>query len=195
MAKRLDPFKRKTHQRKPHKVILIIGEGQTEEAYFQAVRQKLRSPLLRLEIEPAKTKSDPVNLVKKAKLRHKTGDYDYVFCVFDGDKAAEAQQAQQHLGKCGDKVRGFISVPCFEVWLTLHFEYSDAALLDCQQSEARLKRHWSVYAKGCDCDCLMPRLDTACENAIWLERQKHAYPYTDLHHLIDVLKHALKESR
>lgn len=194
MAKRPQSLKRKAGKRKPYNVILIIGEGQTEEAYFQAIRREFRSPALRLEIEPAKTKSDPVNLVKKAKLRHKSGDYDHVFCVFDGDKPQEVQQAQQQLAKAGNTVRGFVSVPCFELWLTLHFECSDAPIPDCQHSETRLKQHWSGYVKGCDCECLMPRLGTACENAWWLEQQQHANPCTDLHHLIDILKKTLKET-
>lgn len=194
MAKPFNP-RRKANQRKPHTVILIIGEGQTEEAYFKAIKQQYHSASLSLEIEPAKTKSDPVNLVRKADLRKKTGDYDYIFCVFDGDKPEEAHKARQQLAKGGNTIRGFVSVPCFELWLTLHFERSDAALPDCQQSEARLKRHWSAYAKGCDCDCLMPQLSTACENALWLEQQQHANPYTDLHRLMDVLEQALKETR
>jgi hypothetical protein len=194
MAKRLK-LARKASKRKPRTVILIIGEGQTEEAYFRAIKQEFHSASLSLEIEPAKTKSDPVNLVRKADLRKKTGDYDYIFCVFDGDKPEEAHKARQQLAKGGNTIRGFVSVPCFELWLTLHFERSDAALPDCQQSEARLKRHWSDYAKGCDCDCLMPQLGTACENALWLEQQQHANPYTDLHRLMDVLEHALKETR
>ena len=94
MAKRLQ-LERKANKRKPRTVILIIGEGQTEEAYFKAVKQTYHSPSLRLEIEPAKTKSDPVNLVKKADLRKKTGDYDYIFCVFDGDKPEEVNKACQ----------------------------------------------------------------------------------------------------
>ncbi len=193
MAKRLK-LARKANQRKPRTVILIIGEGQTEEAYFKAIKQQYHSASLSLEIEPAKTKSDPVNLVRKADLRKKTGDYDYIFCVFDGDKPEEAHKARQQLARYKDDVRGFVSTPCFELWLILHFERSDAAMHDCQQTEVRLKRHWSDYIKGCGCDCLMPQLGTACDNARWLEQQQHANPCTDLHYLIEVLETALKET-
>ncbi|HMT91588.1 RloB family protein [uncultured Thiothrix sp.] len=191
MAKRATVFKRKVGQRKPNKVILIIGEGQTEQAYFEAVRQVLRSPQLRLEIEPATSKSDPLNLVKKAKQRHKTGDYDHVFCVFDGDKPEEMQRARQQLDKADKAIRGFVSIPCFELWLLLHFERSDAAMPDCRQTEIRLKQHWQHYAKGCACDVLMPKRPSACENARWLAQQQHANPCTDLHHLMAVLESTL----
>ena len=192
MAKRLQ-LERKANKRKPRTVILIIGEGQTEEAYFKAVKQKYHSPSLRLEIEPAKTKSDPVNLVKKADLRKKTGDYDYIFCVFDGDKPEEVNKARQQLARYNHDVRGFVSTPCFELWLTLHFDRSDAAMSDCQQMEVRLKRHWPDYRKGCDCDGLMPHLTTACKHARWLEQQQFENPSTELHQLIEVLETALKE--
>jgi hypothetical protein len=193
---KLSRLKRKDRQRTARTSILIIGEGKTEESYFNAIKQQryLQSSALNVEIEPTTSKSDPVNLVKKAESRKRTGVYDHIFCVFDGDKAEEARKARQQLARHKDDLRGFISVPCFEVWLTLHFERSDAAMPDCQQAETRLKRHWPAYVKGCGCDSLMSRLDMACDNARWLEQRQHANPCTDLHYLIEVLETALKET-
>src|SRR5699024_3507618 len=89
-------------------------------------------------------------------------DYDYVFCVFDKDRHSSFQQAK-------DKVEGkvltrraqkkkagtaefetCVSVPCFEYWILLHYDYTTAefpAFADVERKLKCMPQH-KAYQKG-----------------------------------------------
>ena len=57
-------------------------------------------------------------------------EFDRIFCVFDRDGHQNYQQALDKIagspmGKKG-KLQAITSVPCFEIWILLHFGYSTA---------------------------------------------------------------------
>jgi hypothetical protein len=58
-----------------------------------------------------------------------TGDsFDQVYCVFDRDRHTTfdaAVQRTKDLSAAGKPLLAITSTPCFEVWLLLHFCYSD----------------------------------------------------------------------
>ena len=58
-----------------------------------------------------------------------TGDaFDHVYCVFDRDRHTTfdaAVQRTKDLTAAGKPFVAITSTPCFEVWLLLHFRYSD----------------------------------------------------------------------
>jgi len=185
MAKRKESLVRVSNRRQRNKTILIVGEGETEQAYFMAIRHVLRSPSLIIVID-INTKNDPLSIVSRATRLYKTKDYIHVFCVFDGDQAS-SKPAKQKLAKYGNDLRAFVSIPCFETWLGLHFSRLSAPMDNCNHMERYLVQQWHDYRKGCDCSPLMERRLAACENAHWLEQQSLDNPSTDLHHLIELL--------
>lgn len=94
----------------------------------------------------------------------------------------------------GEKVRfhAIASVPCFELWLLLHFEniqhpiHRDTAF-------SSLKKHIQDYdkAKKCIFETTKNKLDIASSRAKRLAALYNAFdgnePYTDVHKLVDLL--------
>jgi hypothetical protein len=103
-----------------------------------------------------------------------------IFCVFDRDGHESYDRAR-------DKIRGLaararhrlnireaISVPCFELWVLLHFERTDRPFTSCDDVVTRIRRnHLDGYQKANDkiAEDLMSRLDTALANARWLSER------------------------
>ncbi len=190
-------FRRQAGKKPQRRVILIVCEGQTEEAYFRAVREYHgRAMPFNIEIKRA-PHPDPVKVVEKGKEmnrdrdrdRDKGNDYDCVYCVVDGDKPDRIKQALKHI-RLSDDLYLMVSTPCFEVWLLLHFDRSDAPLASCEQAIVRLQRHLPNYAKGLHYNFtpLADRMDVAIENAVWLAAQKLNNPATDLHLLLSIIR-------
>jgi hypothetical protein len=64
-----------------------------------------------------------------------------------------------------------VSVPCFELWVLLHFERTDRPFQRCADVIAQIRReHLNSYAKADDgvTKQLMLRVETALANARWL---------------------------
>ena len=81
------------------------------------------------------------------------------------------------------------SIPCFEVWLLLHFE-DVRAPLHRDEVMTRLKQHLPDYAKGAQgvFACTRDRLDRATQRAQALAARFNAHtdpePFTALHTLV-----------
>lgn len=198
MAKRkyistLDAGRRseRTARRQPQrKVILIVCEGQTEEAYFRAVKAHYRNPSTP-NVKIVRDRSDPVRAVEKGIRANKDGDFDHVFCVVDDDKPDRTAQARKRIGK-RDDFDLILSVPCFEVWLLLHFERSDAPFAECAAVCVRLKEWLPEYVKGLHCEfaSITHRIDVAIGNAHWLVGRKLDNPATNVHHVLNSIRPA-----
>ncbi len=135
-------YKRKTktaqaHGRKKAKQasydrVLIVCEGQkTEPNYFMGLRRALGLNPANVVIDDRKNGLDPKKLVEYAlELYKKDSDFNDVFCVFDKDKhttyAAALDKIKATRMKPGTKLHPITSIPCFEVWILLHFDYSTA---------------------------------------------------------------------
>jgi hypothetical protein len=110
-----------------NKSILIVCEGQTEELYFKSF------PVLGVRV-------DAVNLKGQSKLKmvESTQEildssavaYDEIWCVFDmdvrrgEDEYSDFDNVIHQAESLGFKVA--YSNDAFELWLYLHFEYTDA---------------------------------------------------------------------
>ncbi|HDZ61640.1 MAG TPA: RloB domain-containing protein [Nitrospirae bacterium] len=75
--------------------------------------------------------SSPISVVKHSKERYneekRTGDaFDRVFCVFDKDSHESYTRALDEVEKAKPKniFKAITSIPCFEYWLLLHYEFS-----------------------------------------------------------------------
>jgi len=185
---------RRLAKREPQRqVILIVCEGQTEEAYFHAVKATYRDAKA-VNIQITRPHSDPVKVVKKGKMSNRGGDFDRVYCVVDGDKPERIDLARQQIGAPGD-LDLVVSTPCFEVWLLLHFERSDAPFASCAQACNRLREPHRLpdFVKGLrhDFNPLTQRIDAAIANAEWLATRGLHNPATDVHRLLTHIRPAL----
>ncbi|NOQ35463.1 MAG: hypothetical protein GQ569_06155 [Methylococcaceae bacterium] len=181
--------------------ILVVCEGQTEGDYIRLLRKhwaiedkihiidasqyvcidkfeeiKKKPP----KIGNIKYGSSPNNIVNYAiavaqKRKTPFKPYAYIFCLFDNDdpiKFAEASQKSKPVR--GGKVIKITSIPCFEYWLLLHFEKSDAPQGTVKNSIIKLKKYITDYSED------NKRLDDArfqqlCANDGLLKAEKWAY--------------------
>ena len=171
-------------------VILIVCEGETEEAYFRNVKAHIRNPNTP-NLKIVRDRSDPVRAVERGIRENKDGDFDHVFCVVDNDRPDRTMQARKRIGR-RDNFDLILSFPCFEIWLLLHFEQSDAPFAECAAACVRLQDHLPDYVKGLHFDftVLTPRIDEAIENARWLAGLNLVTPATDVHHLLNRIRPA-----
>ncbi|ADP70715.1 hypothetical protein Rvan_1460 [Rhodomicrobium vannielii ATCC 17100] len=123
---------RKKGTRPPYDRILIVTEGsKTEPIYFEDIRQQNRVPSAHIRIVPGEGTA-PIQIVDTAwDLFLKEKAFEWVFAVFDRDEHRTYHEAlrraaaldQSRKNDEGKSIR-FIaipSVPCFELWLLLHF--------------------------------------------------------------------------
>lgn len=200
-------LQRRGPKRAPYDRVLIVCEGaKTEPHYFEAVRDALELATANVIIT-GNCGSAPQSVVTEAQKRFKDDpDYDQIYCVFDRDGHTRYAQAMDTLsrwhprrpGGANNKpvaVEAIISVPCFEYWLLLHFEYTTAHLANAEAVIARLKPHWhGRYHKG----------DASAFTATWSRHEQaltHARralldaasagtdnPTTRVHELVEALK-------
>lgn len=77
---------RKSGKKKANEIIYIIPEGQTECAYFTAIKNHFRKTNLHIEVAKANTDTDPRQIANRAILAHKSNaDYTHIACVLDAD--------------------------------------------------------------------------------------------------------------
>jgi len=125
-----ESHRREKAKRDPYERVLIVCEGKkTEPYYFRGLCQDLRLNPKNVVIEYRKSGLDPKSLVMFAiETFKKDKDFDHVFCVFDKDKhvsypaALDKIRATRLAG--GATLQAITSVPCFEIWLLIHFTYT-----------------------------------------------------------------------
>ncbi len=188
-------LRRKPGRRAPREITLIICEGESERVYFDALRNALR--LSNTEVSfPCPQGSAPINVVDCALQKaREPGRYDHIYCVFDRDAHSTFADARVKLQLHAKRapLHEAISIPCFEVWLLLHFEFTDAPFADCEDVIRRLVQHLPGYTKNDPRQAppLLDRLEQAIQNAQRLESQRATIgdsPCTSVHHLVRHLR-------
>lgn len=188
--------------------ILIVGEGQTEPIYFREMYKssdEIRRNYV-LNIESAKGHS-PLAVVEYAVgiRRRKRHEFDETWCALDVEGPAKAKSlvAAKKLAK-RERIRLFLSNPCFEVWLLMHFRRAAKPFLSAAQVLSELQPVWQ---KEYSCSYgktderlyfrLRDRMDDALANSEWVCRHGHdCQPFdvakcnssTEIHLLIRSLK-------
>lgn len=126
-------LQRKKSDRAQNKRYLIVCEGtKTEPHYFRELLNDLHIRPQVVRIAPNDGVS-PDRVVAHALALYDedaaAGDaYDTVYCVFDRDRHSTfdaAVQRTKDLSANGKPLIAITSTPCFEVWLLLHFGYTD----------------------------------------------------------------------
>lgn len=152
-------LQRKKGTRPPHDRLLIVCEGsKTEPTYFDDIRKELRIPAAHIRVLPSDFGTQPRQVVDFAEaVFRETKEFDAVYAVFDRDEhdtyADALQQAARLNGTLKNDEKKKVSfhavptVPCFELWLLLHFEEVHA-FGHRDEIIARVRQRIQGYEKG-----------------------------------------------
>jgi hypothetical protein len=205
-------LERKQTQRASYDRILIVSEGsKTEPLYFKEIKNAHRLQTANVEVHPGALGTEPIQVVRYAKQLFEAGDphkrvraraFEKVFAIFDRDdhksyfdalKLAESLDGKlRNDAKQPVEFKAIASVPCFELWLLLHYEdirhplHRDEVL-------TRLKQHIPSYDKGAGGSFSTTRgsLDIASQRARKLAALSTAFddtePSTDIVELVALL--------
>ncbi len=204
---------RKAGRRAGYNRILIVSEGsKTEPLYLGEIRMEYRLHTTNVQVQPSQFGTTPLQVVEYAEHLFVDGDetkniqpgaFEQIYAVFDRDDhttyhnaltKSAALDRRKLRNDLNHPVRfaAIASVPCFELWLLLHFE-DVLAPLHRTEVYHRLRQYLPGYDKGqaghytqtCQ------HLDVAAQRAKHLTELTTAYngvePYTDLHRLVHLL--------
>jgi hypothetical protein len=158
MGRRPQEYVRRGPVREPCEVVLIVCEGaKTEPYYLDGFRLACRLSNANIRVIPANG-NDPMSVVRAAEEQMRRFEYDRGFCVFDRNGHANYQAAlnklrESALGRDG-RLRAITSVPCFEVWMLLHFVFTTAPFRAargesaCDRVVRAVRKHLPNYRKG-----------------------------------------------
>lgn len=190
-------FNRIAGRKPPRTITLIVCEGETESAYFDAARLKFGLTTAEVILPANTVGSAPISVVECAEAKcGERGGYDKVFCIFDRDGHESFAKARSKIAGLALRRRDplpieeAVSFPCFEFWVLLHFERTDRPFIRCDDVIEQLRqRHVPGYVKAdaAVASKLMDRIDTAFGNAVWLEERASDIgenPSTTIHRVI-----------
>ncbi len=128
--KAIDNQGRSSSTKKSLERILIVTEGEeTEPLYFNYLIDYLKLSTADIKVTgdghscPYHVVSDAVKLYEKSLSNKK--EYDKVFCVIDKDSHHRYNDALEYIETLSSNIFYVInSIPCFELWLLLHYEYT-----------------------------------------------------------------------
>ena len=187
-------------RRPPYDRVLIVCEGKkTEPLYFDDIRKKNRIPSAHVHVLHSDLGTQPRQVVDFAvSTFEKSKEFEWIFAVFDRDDhttyhdaLTRAQALDKKLKNSERKAVRFIaipSVPCFELWLLLHF-LNQQAFCDRHETLHRLRQHIPDYNKGQIgiFGLTEARIPVAEARAGWLRANFNAYTGTDPYTDVDVL--------
>jgi hypothetical protein len=130
-AKTEKDLARKKASRASYDKVLIVCEGEkTEPNYFNELKDHYQLSTANVVVD-GRSGSDPWSIYEyaqqcAAQAKRDRDPYDKVFCVFDKDEHATYQKTVEAINgaKTNREFAAIVSVPCFEYWLLLHFNYT-----------------------------------------------------------------------
>jgi len=158
-ARDVRSLRRKRAKRSPYDMVLIVCEGEkTEPNYIKALIDDFRLNTANVVVANNIAGSSPRAIVDFALHEYgKEREYDRVYCVFDKDRHATYENALDKIRRArlsnSHSIIAINSVPCFELWLLLHFVYTTKQYgarpgSICAKVISDLKRYIPNYAKG-----------------------------------------------
>ena len=184
--------------RSQKKLIYIIGEGITEQYYFQHLKRIKGYTCI---IKPRLFGNTSIFHFEK-KIDELISDAE-IICVFDADVSrrnlAENERLQNLKSKYIDNDRVLIcdSLQCFEYWFILHYEDICPAHNNASETVKRLKMHIPDYSKSeqylkkpqwVEAMNVSDNLSNARERA---ERHEDGASYTRVYKVIDRLERTI----
>jgi hypothetical protein len=126
--------------------------------YFEDIRKALRLPKTEVRVLSSALGTQPRQIVDYAEQEFcKRREFDVVYAVFDRDehttyhdaltRAAQLDQSLKNDFRKKIRFHATPSVPCFELWVLLHF-VDVRAFADRHEVIARVEDHVTGYAKG-----------------------------------------------
>jgi hypothetical protein len=211
-------FARKKPDKLPAAKILIVVEGQSEEKYFNALKNLWKLHTAFIVYKPDCT--DPISLLEAALKQFDpstknnsilVNSYEEIWIVYDLEKPnderrKQSQQAKKQADNCVAKynrtrrgkinpveINFAISDPSFEFWYVLHYEPTTKSFTGASEVEDYLKCLWKGYAKNSQpTQEILDTTQTAIENAEWVRKQNginnSTAPMTDIDKIVDRLK-------
>ena len=132
----VEPRDKRRKRRKPKNTALIVGDGQTEQLYFESLNER-HGRISIISIGTGKTGINQSIRIAKGAVKHRqlnTGDGDLVAIVMDIDGRYDEEDIAKMYKKCEEKGYSlFLSNPCIEIWFLLHYE---GVRCECTQHEA-----------------------------------------------------------
>ena len=207
------------HARKAHKEarraayprVLIVTEGsKTEPHYFKEIQTAYDLHSANVQVQPGQLGTAPIQVVRYAQQLFEKGDlhkriaprvFDQVYAVFDRDDHASYHDALKLAASLDGRLKNdnqqlipfkaIASVPCFELWLLLHFEDIQAPIhRDKVMQRLRKLENLPGYEKG-ECGAFAVThhlLEIATQRADALAGKFTAYdepePYTAVGQLV-----------
>ncbi|RKZ53690.1 MAG: hypothetical protein DRR16_05200 [Candidatus Parabeggiatoa sp. nov. 3] len=126
-ARHLASKQRKLGNREIPKILIMSDDKKSVVYYLEGFHKEKK--IRNLEISKEGGGLDQFSLAQKAK--EKAEDYDCIFCIFDQDAS---HKSDPHYAKYFqalklienyNNIEAITSVPCYEIWLLLHFKYID----------------------------------------------------------------------
>ena len=203
-AKSISDLKRKKAKRAPYDRVLIVCEGEkTEPYYFSELIDYYRLNSANIEVT-GNCGSSPSCVLTEAQKRQqqeiKKGDaYDKVFCILDKDCHKNYNKVLSEMSLLTE-FKAITSVPCFEYWLLLHFNYTTSPYCKtekksiCDKVIQELKSYLPNYEKGTSGVFikLLDKMDgaIASSKSVLAEarRNKTDNPSTHVYELVDYLR-------
>lgn len=209
-------LERKRGRRPGYDRILIVCEDtKSAPQYFKEIRQYHRLVTANVQVEPSMLGTAPKQVVEYAKQLFLKGDphkrigqraFDRVYAVFDRDDHMSYHDALNIAKSLDGKHRNdekrkvifqaIASVPCFELWLLLHYEDIRHGIHR-NEVQRRLKIHIPNYDKGAGGYFELTRghLEDATLRARRLAELTSPYDGKQLYTDIDILVNLLSKLR
>lgn len=211
-ARQVAQLARKSGQRASYDRILIVTEGsKTEPLYLGEIRSQYRLQTANVQVQHSRFGTEPIQIVEYAEQLFVNGDeakniqpraFEQVYVAFDRDDHDTYHNALARTAALNGKLRNNLkqpvkfeaiaSVPCFELWLLLHFEEVQAPLHRTEVYQ-RLRQYLPHYDKGQTGHYAQTRqnLADASQRAEHLAQLSTAHngtePYTDMFRLVHLL--------
>lgn len=211
-VRQANQLERKVGKRASYDRILIVSEGsKTEPFYLNEIRANYRLSTTNVQVQHSQFGTSPLKVVEYAEHLFVNGDetkniqpraFEQVYVVFDRDDHESYHNALAKAKSLDDKLKNedkhrvkfeaIASVPCFELWLLLHYE-DVLAPLHRTEVYQRLRQYLPNYDKGQAGHYAQTRqnLTDASQRAEHLAQQITAHdgtePYTDMHRLVHLL--------
>lgn len=199
-ARQARALERKKGKRPPYDRVLIVCEGEkTEPNYLEEIRVQLRVPSAHVQVLPSALGTQPRQVVDYAEqLLIEQKEFDVVYAVFDRDdhttyhdalvQAERLNRTYKNDEKAKVPFYAVPSVPCFELWVLLHFRQ----VLDFNHRDeiiAAVAAEIPGYAKGMKgvFARTQGQLTTATERAVQLRGRFEPFAGTDPFTAIDEL--------
>lgn len=197
-------YRRRESVREPYDYVLIVCEGEkTEPIYLRGLTRLLSLSSANVRVV-SPDGSDPMTLVNAARKALVEEEFYRVYCVFDRDRHTNYDQAVDNIRNSSEGRAGRLiattSVPCFEVWVLLHFVYT-AQTYDLVQGRSvagpiirEIQKYYPEYTKAGrgTFTRLQHHLDEAIRHGARLEAENRGTgstnPATDMHRLVEYLK-------